>query len=112
MMLPNERRRGACFMSNVKLFGAKGDGKTDDAEAILHAWRDGDGVLEFPPGDYVVGKTIRIELVKRLGIVGSAGTAKIIAMGRGPVFHLIGTHARTAGPNEFKPEVWARERMP
>jgi hypothetical protein len=99
-------------MSNVKHFGAKGDGRTDDAEAILHAYREGDGVLEFPPGDYIVGKTLHIELTKRFGIVGSAGTAKIIATGKGPVLHLIGTHARTAAPAEFKPDVWQRERMP
>jgi hypothetical protein len=99
-------------MSNVKHFGAKGDGKTDDAEAILHAYRDGDGVLEFPPGEYVVGKTIRIELVKRLSIVGSAGTAKIVGMGSGPVFQFIGSHDRTADPAGFKTEVWQRERMP
>jgi hypothetical protein len=99
-------------MSNVKHFGAKGDGKTDDAEAILHAFRDGDGVLEFPPGEYVVGKSIRIELTKRFGIVGSAGTAKVVATGKGPVFHLIGTHEKTADPKGFKPEVWSRERMP
>jgi hypothetical protein len=99
-------------MSNVKHFGAKGDGKTDDAEAILHAYRDGDGVLEFPPGDYVVGKTLRIELTKRLGIVGSAGTAKVVAIGTGPVFHLVGTHDKTADPKGFKPDVWGRERMP
>jgi hypothetical protein len=101
-------------MSNVKHFGAKGDGKTDDAEAILHALKDGDGVLEFPPGDYVVGKTIRVELPggKRFGVVGSAGTAKIQATGKGPVFHLIGAHDKTADPKGFKPGVWLHERMP
>lgn len=44
---------------NVRDFGAVGDGKTDDTAAIRHAveysQRDGgDGVVYFPPGDYVI----------------------------------------------------------
>src|SRR5262245_64342080 len=99
-------------MSNVKQFGAKGDGRTDDFEAILHAYKDGDGLLEFQPGDYVVAKTIRLDLTKRLGIAGSEGTAKIIATGKGPVFHLIGTHDKSADPTGFREQVWSHERMP
>ena len=30
-------------MSNIQYFGAVGDGKTDDTEAILHAIEQGDG---------------------------------------------------------------------
>ena len=33
-------------MSNVQRFGAVGDGKTDDSEAIQHAVADGDGILD------------------------------------------------------------------
>jgi polygalacturonase len=101
-------------MSDVRDFGAAGDGNTDDTEAILHAIKDGDGQLEFSPGDYVISKTIAVELNEtgRFGIQGSAGTAKILMTGPGPAFHLIGTHDRNADPAGFKPEVWQRQRMP
>jgi hypothetical protein len=80
-------------MSDVLDFGAAGDGKTDDTEAILHAIRD--GVVDFPRGDYVVTKTIPIELsqVGRTGLRGAAGTAKIIMAGAGPAFSFLG-HAQ------------------
>lgn len=46
---------------NVKDFGAKGDGQTDDTIAIRSALafiasRGGGGVLRFPEGDYSIGK--------------------------------------------------------
>jgi hypothetical protein len=101
-------------MSNVKNFGATGDGTTDDTAAIRHAVKDGDGVLEFPRGDYLISETIAVELDKsgRFAIDGSAGTAKIIMAGPGPALHLIGTHDRSADPEGFEPRVWARQRMP
>ena len=34
-------------MSNVRNFGAIGDGKADDTRAIQHAVADGDGVLDL-----------------------------------------------------------------
>lgn len=101
-------------MSNVRVFGAAGDGQTDDTEALVHALKDGDGVLEFPPGDYLISKTITVELKspRRFGMVGSAGAAKIIMAGPGPAFHLLGTHGGTADPEDFQPDVWAHQRMP
>ena len=35
-------------MGRVKNFGATGDGKTNDTEAINHAMKDGDGLFVFP----------------------------------------------------------------
>jgi polygalacturonase len=101
-------------MSNVREFGAAGDGRTDDTNAILHALREGDGTLVFPRGDYLLSETIVVELDKtgRLGIDGSAGTAKIIMAGPGPAFHFLGTHDKTAEPSGFAPGVWARQRLP
>ncbi|MCA9096022.1 MAG: hypothetical protein KDA68_21225, partial [Planctomycetaceae bacterium] len=49
-------------MSNVKNFGATGDGISDDTEAIRHAVREGDHVLHFPPGTYRITGTIEIPL--------------------------------------------------
>lgn len=101
-------------MSNVRDFGAAGDGVQDDTDAVLHALEQGDGVLFFPPGDYLISRTIRVELDKtgRLGLAGEAGTAKLIMSGNGPTFHLIGTHDQTADPSGFEPRVWQRQRLP
>ena len=101
-------------MSNVKDFGATGDGRTDDTAAIVHAVEQGDGMLEFSRGDYLISKSIRVDLEKtgRFGIDGAAGTAKIVMAGAGPAFELVGTHGSTADPWNFKPQVWARQRMP
>src|SRR6185437_506761 len=101
-------------MSNVRDFGAAGDGEQDDTDAIGHAISDGDGVLFFPPGDYLISRTVRIELDKtgRFGLVGEAGSAKLVMSGSGPAFHLIGTHDQTADPSDFQPRVWQRQRLP
>ena len=101
-------------MSNVRDFGAVGDGQADDTTAVLHAVEQGDGVLWFPPGTYRITQTIPLQLAKSgpIGIEGSAGTAKIVMEGPGPAFHLLGSHQGTAGPETFRPAVWARERTP
>ncbi len=113
MRIPHTPRYNRA-MSNVLHFGAKGDGKTDDTAAIEHTLKQGDGVLEFPRGNYLITKTITIHLndTGRCAITGSGATAKIIMAGQGPAFHIIGTHAGTASPLSFKPEVWAAQRMP
>jgi hypothetical protein len=101
-------------MSNVRDFGAMGDGQHDDTAAIVHALCDGDGELQFPRGDYRVTKTIVVEMKDRqhTAIHGSGGLATIFMHGPGPVFELRGTHTASADPNSFKPEVWRNERMP
>jgi len=101
-------------MSNVRDFGAAGDGKQDDTEAIAHALADGDGLVEFPRGDYRISRTLTVNLATsgRLGLSGQGGTAKIIMAGPGPAFHLLGTHGGSALPEGFKPPVWAYQRMP
>lgn len=101
-------------MSNVRDFGAKGDGINDDTEAVLHTIEQGDGTLQFTRGDYRITRTVPIALAKtgRIGIEGSVGTAKILMAAAGPAFHLIGTHDRSADPDSFKPGVWSAERMP
>ncbi len=101
-------------MSSVIDFGARGDGQADDSDAIQHAIDDSEGWVEFPPGDYLITRTIVIDLTKRerIGITGAGGTAKIIMAAAGPAFHILGTHGGTADPATFKPNVWSRERMP
>lgn len=101
-------------MSDVRDFGAAGDGRTDDTEAIEHALKEGDGTLYFPPGDYLLTRTVTVELAEtgRFGIQGAAGAAKILMAGAGPAFHIVGTHDKTADPAGFKSGIWSRERMP
>ena len=81
-------------MSNVRDFGAVGDGITDDTKAIEDALAEGDGTLQFPKGDYLITHTINVNLANsgRVSIDGSGGTAKILMGGAGPAFHITGTH--------------------
>ncbi len=101
-------------MSNVRDFGAIGDGRHDDSDAVQHAVDMGDGVVLFPPGDYLLTRTIEVDLRQRnrFGVSGSSGTARVIMAAAGPAFHLVGAHGGTAQPSDFSPEVWQRERMP
>src|SRR5690606_18672628 len=51
----------AGFSVDVKNFGAKGDGITDDTEAIRDAITGAeDGVVEFPRGSYRITQNIEI----------------------------------------------------
>ncbi len=101
-------------MSNVRDFGAKGDGKTDDTEALQHCLRDGNGLVEFYRGDYLISKTLVIDLAQRsrVALKGTGGTAKIIMTGPGPALSLQASHTGSADPGTFRPEEWQNERMP
>jgi polygalacturonase len=101
-------------MSDVRDFGATGDGTTDDTQAILHAIADGEGGLTFSAGIYRISQTIEIDLDRRgfTGLDGANGTAKIIMSGAGPAFRLLGNHEGTGAPASMKPNVWSRQRMP
>jgi Right handed beta helix region len=101
-------------MSNVKQFGAAGNGQDDDVPAIEHALRAGDGFLEFPPGIYRLSRPIVVRLKDGgpVAVRGTGGIAKLVMAGAGPALVLEGTHTTTADPGGFRPEEWARERMP
>ncbi len=101
-------------MSDVRDFGARGDGQVDDTEAIQHAIRDGEGFVQFSPGTYRISQTIEIPLDQHgpLGIDGSGGTAKILMTAAGPAFRIVGTHGGTGDPQSVKPEVRIKQRMP
>lgn len=101
-------------MSNVRSYGALGDGQADDTPALRHALDKGDGLLEFPPGDYRLTSTLAIDLAqsRRFALRGSGGTARLIMDAPGPALALEGSHARSADPAGFTPAVWDRERMP
>lgn len=57
---------------NVRQCGAKGDGVTDDGNAIKVALDYGSGTVFFPPGTYAVAGYIRPK--KGAHLIGSAGT--------------------------------------
>ncbi len=101
-------------MSNVRNFGATGDGKTDDTEAIQHAVTQGDGLIELPRGNYLIKSPIEVPLdaAGRTSVQGFGGTAKVIMAGAGPAFFFVGTHGGTADPNSVKPNVWSKQRLP
>jgi hypothetical protein len=93
-------------------YGAVGDGQTDDTDAIQRAI-DAGGQINFPSGTYWLTKPIVIEL-DRVGFtsISGGGTARVVMAGAGPAFHFIGTHASSADPENFKPNVWERQRAP
>jgi hypothetical protein len=101
-------------MSNVRDFGAVGDGRVDDTNAIQHAINEGDGAIEFPRGNYRLTRPIHVELSKRgrTALHGNGGLAKLQMFGSGPAIIWKGTHAKTADPAGFRPEEWLHERMP
>jgi hypothetical protein len=101
-------------MSNVRDFGARGDGKSDDTEAVRHAVAEAaDGIVEFPRGDFLIRKTVEVRLNEtgRLALVGD-GVGRVVMAGPGPAFRFVGTHTRSADPASFAPGVWQKERMP
>ena len=101
-------------MSNVRNFGAAGDGITDDTAAVRHAVAGGDGMLHFPPGTYRLTGTIDLPLGEKgpLGIEGTGGTARVLMTGAGPAFRLTGTHAGTGDPASVRGTVYPRQRLP
>src|SRR5687768_6451776 len=99
-------------MAIVTHFGAKGDGKTDDSAALSHALQQGDGHLVLPRGDYLITKPLFVPLAQqgRFSLSGEGGTARLIMAGPGPAVHLVGTHGKTAAPDDFAEATLVRER--
>lgn len=99
--------------ADVRGFGAVGDGKTDDTEAIQRAIDSGIGAVRLPAGVYRISRPLVIDL-DRIGpvCVAGEGTARIVMAGPGPGLKLIGTHQGTASPDTVRPNVWLRQRMP
>ncbi|MBM3333681.1 right-handed parallel beta-helix repeat-containing protein [Candidatus Sumerlaeota bacterium] len=103
----------AAAEQNVRSFGAVGDGKADDTAAIEKAVHSGVGVVRLPKGVYRITKPVVIALdeVGYTTICGD-GVARIVMDGPGPALRFVGTHAKSADPDGFSPDVWERQRMP
>lgn len=101
-------------MSDVKDFGAVGDGRADDTDAIQRAIWEGDGVLAFPRGEFRITRTLEFDLARcgRVAVHGCGGVGRLAMDGPGPAIRIVGTHAGTAGPSTVSPGVWQSERMP
>jgi parallel beta-helix repeat protein len=99
--------------SLVTAFGARGDGKADDTDAVQRAVDRG-GAVVFPHGDYRITRTIEIMLAEHgpVSLSGQGGAGRVIMAGPGPAFRFVGTHTGSADPETFKPGVWEKERMP
>lgn len=97
----------------VRDFGAVGDGTTDDTAAVQRAIDSGVGEIVFPKGNYLLTKTVVVDL-DRVGFteLQGGGVGRVTMAGSGPAFHFQGTHAASADPWNFKPNVWEHQRMP
>lgn len=99
-----------CGASELEKFA---DGKADATAAFQKAVDECDGLLELPPGTFVLSKSIVVDLTKGgyRTLRGSTAT-KLVMRGAGPALRIVGSHFKSADPGGFEPTVWAKERMP
>jgi hypothetical protein len=101
-------------MASVVDFGAVGDGRADDTEAIRHAVAAGAGRLVFPRGVYRLTGTIDVRLDRDgpIALDGDGGAARVVMAGPGPALRLVGTLDGNADPKNIPPAVWESQRLP
>ncbi|MEO1999289.1 MAG: right-handed parallel beta-helix repeat-containing protein [Planctomycetaceae bacterium] len=94
-------------------FGARGDGKTDDTQAIQRAIDAAVGNVRFPRGVYLITEPLLIDLEKTgYTSISGDGVAQVVMAGPGPAIRFVGTHAGTAAPHTVQNAVWDRQRTP
>ncbi len=103
----------SAFATDVRQFGAVGDGVADDTAAIQKAVDSKTGHIMFSKGKYRITKPVVVDLDK-LGYTSIAGhgTAQVVMAGPGPAFRFVGTHGGTASPATVKNNVWDNQRTP
>lgn len=105
----------AAYGTDVKTFGAKGDGIADDTASIQRAIdQTPDGQVTFPRGDYRITQPLIVQLdqTDRFSLDGLGGVGRIVMDGPGPAIRMIGNHEGTASPDSFKELTWQKERLP
>ena len=81
-------------------FHAKGDGKSDDTEALISAINAvGDGVLFIPEGTYIVSK--RIDITKGNFVIRGAGSEKTILLFPNSLQDLFGNKAKGSEQSQW-----------
>jgi hypothetical protein len=74
--------KGAPNVFNVRDFGATGDGKTNDTEAVRKtidaAFSAGGGSVYFPPGDYLITSTLSFNQQRIVEIIGNGWRSNIL----------------------------------
>ncbi|WP_102127683.1 right-handed parallel beta-helix repeat-containing protein [Deinococcus planocerae] len=61
---------------NVKTFGAKGDGVTDDSAVLARIGNAGGKNIYFPPGTYLLRRPVRLDGLKNQVVYGSGATLR------------------------------------
>lgn len=111
LLIVSSACQGLTAEKSARDFGAVGDGKADDTEAIQKAVSEGTGY--FPPGRYRITRTIVVSLKDTNWVsLRGDGRAQVIMEGAGPAFHFRGSHEGTAAPTTVKEQVWEKERTP
>ncbi len=75
---------------NVKVYGARGDGTTDDTSAVRKAidtaFNDGGGTLYFPSGKYLITGTLSFRSQQVMEVIGNGLTSEILWAFSGNLF--------------------------
>ena len=102
----------AMGVTNVRDYGAQGDGAHDDSPAIQAAIDHGRGTIHFPPGTYRLAKGLVARLSQRGKMQIRGAGARILNHSPQPAIRIVGTHKGSADPDSVTPVSWEKESSP